>query len=159
MKVEQLKAELVVFKGLMSNVSAATTPLTLFPCGSSSGCLQPGRTGLSSCGLSISCPLALPSLCYASVFFRCHPLIQEKKKEHRPRCRVGPAAWRCFSSQIRTQILALRPASIVALGKFLSRSASLCVFLWSEMMRHELCRMIMKIVMYSGWCSHTLRTK
>lgn len=27
MKVEQLKAELVVFKGLMSNVSVATTPL------------------------------------------------------------------------------------------------------------------------------------
>lgn len=39
MKVEQLKAELVVFKGLMSNVSAATTPLALFPRGSSSGLL------------------------------------------------------------------------------------------------------------------------
>lgn len=29
MKVEQLKAELVVFKGLMSNVSAAASPLRL----------------------------------------------------------------------------------------------------------------------------------
>lgn len=36
MKVEQLKAELVVFKGLMSNVSAAATPLALLPRGSSS---------------------------------------------------------------------------------------------------------------------------
>lgn len=33
MKVQQLKAELVVFKGLMSNVSAASTPLTLLPGG------------------------------------------------------------------------------------------------------------------------------
>lgn len=29
MKVEQLKAELVVFKGLMSNVSSACLPLSL----------------------------------------------------------------------------------------------------------------------------------
>lgn len=29
MKVEQLKAELVVFKGLMSNVSRAAAPLTV----------------------------------------------------------------------------------------------------------------------------------
>lgn len=50
MKVEQLKAELVVFKGLMSNVSAAPTRLSPS---------EAGKVGLSALGLCISWATAL----------------------------------------------------------------------------------------------------
>lgn len=60
MKVEQLKAELVVFKGLMSNVSAATTPLALLPRGSSSqqaACNQAEQAFLvAACRFPFRCP-------------------------------------------------------------------------------------------------------
>lgn len=79
MKVEQLKAELVVFKGLMSNVSAATAPLTRPLRAHPTGYLQPGTAGLSSCGPFISCPLPLTALCCASRFFPLPPSNAREK--------------------------------------------------------------------------------
>lgn len=87
MKVEQLKAELVVFKGLMSNVSAATAPLTLPLRAPPQGTCNQAQ---QACGPLSSCPPPLPPLSCAACFF-CprHLLIQEKKKEQKSlRCCV-----------------------------------------------------------------------
>lgn len=87
MKVQQLKAELVVFKGLMSNVSAATTPPARFPRGSSSqraACKQAEQAFLAvACRFPFCCPS--PHFALLPFFSPCHPLIQEKKKERRSR--------------------------------------------------------------------------
>lgn len=77
MKVEQLKAELVVFKGLMSNVSAATSSP------------KAGRAGPSGLGLSISCPLPPPGLlCFSLCLPPTPPSVQEEKKEQKSQCRI-----------------------------------------------------------------------
>lgn len=94
MKVEQLKAELVVFKGLMSNVSAASASLTFFPCGlvTQAVCSQAaksGRAGLARCGLLISCLPPLPTLCYASVFSFATLYFRRKRRNTCPLCWRG----------------------------------------------------------------------
>ena len=94
MKVEQLKAELVVFKGLMSNVSAANAPLTLFSRGlTRRHCPRPGRAGLARCGLLISCLPPLPLFGSASVFFFPLPPPSSGEKEGRQVPCMGEAAY------------------------------------------------------------------
>lgn len=79
MKVEQLKAELVVFKGLMSNVSSACH--TWAPLGYSGSWKQKG--GLTSSGLLLCCPVchSFPHFAVPLAFPPWYPLIQAKKEQ------------------------------------------------------------------------------
>lgn len=128
--MQQLKAELVVFKGLMSNVSAARTPLTLFPGGLTTRLSSQAAEARPAALLGVACWFRSPPpptlLCFR--FSLCHPvLLREKKKEHSP-C-VGEAApsisLSLFCRKLRAGAPALPFASSVAAGKFLSHPASL----------------------------------
>lgn len=138
MKVEQLKAELVVFKGLMSNVSAAPQ-----------ACDQAEQAFLAwACGFPGHSP---HPPCWASVspWLAPHPtLIQEERKEQKLGCRCHrrEAVWP-VKRLLRGQTPALQAACRVAL---LKAFCALPCGVGSE--RQVLCRVVTEMMMHLGPC-------
>lgn len=130
--MQQLKAELVVFKGLMSNVSAASTPLTLFPGGLTTRLSNQAAEARPAALLGVACwfPLHHPSPHFALLpFFPLPPGAASGEKEGtQPLCwrgSVPPPSPSLFCRKLRTGAPALPLASSVAAGEFLSHPASL----------------------------------